>query len=76
MMKILGIFFLILSSSLTIVILLDLSMKFSFRQSLSHLINPFQVMDAGEYVMIAGLFFIVICHQILMIRKEKSNRSN
>ena len=75
-MKVFGIFFMILSSSLTLIILLDLSMNFSFKQSLSHLINPFRVMDAGEYVMIAGLFFIVICHQIVMIRKEKSNRSN
>ncbi|GKU83521.1 hypothetical protein [Niallia sp. NCCP-28] len=75
-MKILGIFLMILFCSVSLVILLDLSMNFSLSQSLSHLINPFRVMDAGEYVMLTGLFLIVISHQIIMIIKSKSNRSN
>ena len=75
-MKILGIFFLVLFSSLSLVILIDLSMKFTLKQSLSHLINPFRVMDAGEYVMLGGLFLIVIGHQIYMIIKNKKDKNN
>lgn len=78
-MKILGIFLLVLFSSVSLVIIIDLSMKFTLKQSLTHLINPFRVMDAGEYVILGVLFLIVICQQIYMIiknKKEKNNKTN
>jgi hypothetical protein len=39
-----------------------------------HLLNPFWVMSNAEYIMLAGLFLIVIGQQIFMIIKKKKEK--
>ncbi|WP_445487767.1 hypothetical protein [Niallia sp. 03133] len=74
-MKILGIFFVVLVSSLLMVMAMDFLIGDSLSQSLDHLIDPFRAMHAGEYVILAGLIIIVVGQQIVMIRKEKSEKA-
>ncbi|MBZ6486294.1 hypothetical protein ACFW1J_10020 [Priestia aryabhattai] len=59
-------------------LLMDFLLGFSFYDSFLHLLNPFWVMSNAEYIMLAGLFLIVIGQQIFMIikKKEKRYRSN
>lgn len=59
-------------------LLMDFLLGFSFYDSFLHLLNPFWVMSNAEYIMLAGLFLIVISQQIFMIikKKEKRYRSN
>lgn len=73
-MKIMVIFFLVLLFSLSFIIGLDISLGFSLSQSLSHLLDPFRVMDIGEYIMIIGLVIIVISNQILITLINMKNK--
>ncbi|MBX9968088.1 hypothetical protein H7K06_11235 [Priestia aryabhattai] len=59
-------------------LLMDFLLGFSFYDSFLHLLNPFWVMSNAEYIMLGGLFLIVISQQIFMIikKKEKRYRSN
>ncbi|MGB3786254.1 MAG: hypothetical protein WA995_25225 [Priestia megaterium] len=59
-------------------LLMDFLLGFSFYDSFLHLLNPFWVMSNAEYIMLAGLFLIVISQQIFMIilKKEKRYRPN
>ncbi|MGP7818037.1 hypothetical protein [Niallia sp. 01092] len=74
-MKLFGVFFVTLFCSLMIIVALDLLIGESLTQSLNHFIDPFKVMHAGEYVVLAGFIIIVIVQQIVMIRKEKKGSS-
>ena len=56
-------------------LLMDFLLGFSFYDSFLHLLNPFWVMSNAEYIMLAGLFLIVIGQQIFMIIKKKEKRS-
>ncbi|MED3896214.1 hypothetical protein [Priestia aryabhattai] len=55
-------------------LLMDFLLGFSFYDSFLHLLNPFWVMSNAEYIMLAGLFLIVIGQQIFMIIKKKEKR--
>ncbi|MCY9020684.1 hypothetical protein MOF32_04140 [Priestia megaterium] len=55
-------------------LLMDFLLGFSFYDSFLHLLNPFWVMSNAEYIMLAGLFLIVIGQQIFMIIKKKKKR--
>ncbi|HWL26428.1 hypothetical protein H7K20_18465 [Priestia aryabhattai] len=60
-------------------LLMDFLLGFSFHDSLMHLLNPFWVMSNAEYIMLVGLFLLVIGQQIFMIikkKKEKQYRPN
>ncbi|MFT8322553.1 MAG: hypothetical protein ABF649_16815 [Bacillus sp. (in: firmicutes)] len=74
-MKLLSIFIAVLSGSLLLVVTVDLLGGISLSESIGNLINPFKVMHAGEYVVLAGLVIIVAGQQILMIRKAKTNKT-
>ncbi|KRE09267.1 MULTISPECIES: hypothetical protein [Priestia] len=60
-------------------LLMDFLLGFSFHDSFLHLLNPFWVMSNAEYIMLAGLFLLVIGQQIFMIiqkKKEQRYRPN
>jgi len=58
-------------------LLMDFLLGFSFLDSFMHLLNPFWVMSNAEYIMLSGLFLIVIGQQIFsIIKKKEENRSN
>ena len=60
-------------------LLMDFLLGFSFYDSFLHLLNPFWVMSNAEYIMLAGLFLLVIGQQIFMIvqkKKEQRYRPN
>ncbi|WP_141431005.1 hypothetical protein [Bacillus sp. 03113] len=73
-MKVLAIFilFLILTTMLSIV--MDLLLGIKLTHALFHLLNPFWVMETGEYVMLYGLLLFVIVQQIVLSRKEKTKK--
>lgn len=74
-MKVLGIFVLILSLSSSLSLAIDtLLLGFTFYQATTHLLNPFWVMDAGEYVMLLFFLLITIGQQIFFIIKNKANK--
>ncbi|WP_416435180.1 hypothetical protein [Priestia megaterium] len=55
-------------------LLMDFLLGFSLLESSMHLLNPFWVMSNAEYIMLAGLFLIVIGQQIFMIIKKKKEK--
>ncbi|MDP9580420.1 UNVERIFIED_ORG: flagellar biosynthesis component FlhA [Bacillus sp. 1751] len=55
-------------------LLMDFLLGFSLLDSFMHLLNPFWVMSKAEYIMLAGLFLIVIGQQIFMIIKRKKEK--
>jgi len=60
-------------------LLMDFLLGFSFHDAFMHLLNPFWVMSNAEYIMLTGLFLIVVGQQIFMIikkKKEKQYRPN
>jgi len=57
-------------------LLMDFLLGFSFYDSFLHLLNPFWVMSSAEYIMLAGLFLIVIGQQIFLIIKKKEEKRN
>jgi hypothetical protein len=74
-MKVLGIFVLILSLSISLSFAIDtLLLGFTFYQAATHLLNPFWVMDAGEYIMLLFFLLITIGQQIFFIIKNKANK--
>ena len=74
-MKVLGIFVLILSLSLSLTLAIDtLLLGFILCHALNHLLNPFWVMDIGEFVMLLFFLLITIGQQIFFIIKNKANK--
>ncbi|WP_299094810.1 hypothetical protein [uncultured Metabacillus sp.] len=73
-MKVLGVFLLILLLSTLLSLALDLLLGFPFTQEATHLLNPFWVMDAGEYVMLIFFLLITISQQIFNLIKNKANK--
>lgn len=55
-------------------LLMDFLLGFSFHDSFMHLLNPFWVMSNAEYIMLTGLFLIVVGQQIFMIIKKKKEK--
>jgi hypothetical protein len=75
-MKVLGVFVLIFLLSISLSLAMDILLGFSFSKATTHLLNPFWVMDAGEYVMLVFLLLITIGQQIFFIIKNKANKQN
>jgi hypothetical protein len=73
-MKVLGIFIFIFLLSTTLSLLMDLLLGFNFSQALFHLLNPFWVIETGEYVMLGFFLLLTIGQQIVMIIKNKANK--
>jgi hypothetical protein len=73
-MKILGIFVFILLLTSSLSVLMDILLGFKLSQSLINLLNPFWVIEAGEYVMIIFFLLLTIGQQIVIIRKNKANK--
>ena len=73
-MKILAIFTFILLLSISLSVSMDILNGFTYYQILSNLLNPFWVMDTGEYLMIAFLLLLTIGHQIVISIKNKTNK--
>jgi hypothetical protein len=75
-MKALGAIVLVLLLSILLSLSLDILLGFKLSHALFHLLNPFWVIETGEYVMLAFLLLLTIAHQIVIIRKNKANRQN
>lgn len=76
-MKVLGVFVLIFLLAISLSILMDILLGFKLSHALLHLLNPFWVIEPGEYVMIAFLLLITIGHQIMIIiKRNKQNGSS
>jgi len=75
-MKIFGISILIFLLATSNLLLMDILLGFRLSDSLFHLLNPFWIMSNAEYVMLAGLFLIVIGQQIFLIIKKKEEKRN
>jgi hypothetical protein len=73
-MKILGIFVFILLLTSSLSVLMDILLGFKLSQSLINLLNPFWVIEAGEYVMIIFFLLLTIGQQIVIIMKNKANK--
>ncbi|MFB9761389.1 hypothetical protein [Ectobacillus funiculus] len=75
-MKILGVFIFIFLLSISLSVFMDILLGFSLSQALLHLLNPFWVIESGEYVMLALLLLLTIGQQIVIIIKNKADKSN
>ena len=75
-MKIFGISILIFLLATSNLLLMDILLGFRLSDALLHLLNPFWVMSSAEYIMLIGLFLIVIGQQIFLIIKKKEEKRN
>jgi hypothetical protein len=78
-MKVVSVVVFIFLGTITTNVLIDLMSGYRLSFAMSNLINPFWVIEPGEYVMLALLLFIIIGQQILFIiknREENQNGSN
>lgn len=75
-MKIFGISILIFLLATSNLVLMDILLGFRLSDALLHLLNPFWVMSSAEYIMLAGLFLVVIGQQIFLIIKKKEEKRN
>ena len=75
-MKIFGISILIFLLATSNLLLMDILLGFRLSDALLHLLNPFWVMSSAEYIMLAGLFLIVIGQQIFLTIKKKEEKRN
>lgn len=75
-MKILGIFVFILLLTCALSVLMDILLGLKLSQSLFNLLNPFWVIETGEYVMIVFFLLLTIGQQIVIIIKNKANKQN
>ncbi|SDH83557.1 hypothetical protein [Alteribacillus bidgolensis] len=75
-MKVLGIFVFILLLTSSLSVLIDILLGFKLSHSLINLLNPFWVIESGEYVMIVFFLLLTIGQQIVIIIKNKANKQN
>ena len=75
-MKVLGIFIFILLLTISLSLSIDILLGFKLYHALFHLLNPFWVMEPGEYVLLTFLLLITIGQQIMIIVKNKANKQN
>jgi len=75
-MKIFGISVFIFLLATSNLLLMDILLGFRLSDALLHLLNPFWVMSSAEYIMLIGLFLIVIGQQIFLIIKKKEEKRN
>jgi hypothetical protein len=69
-MKVFGVFVNILLLAVSLSTLMDILLGFKLSHALLHLLNPFWVIEPGEYVMVAFLLLITIGQQIAIIIKN------
>jgi hypothetical protein len=69
-MKVLGIFVFIFLLASSVSVLMDILLGFKLSHSLFHLLNPFWVIGAGEYVMLIFFLLITIDQQIESFQEE------
>ncbi|MBT2740692.1 hypothetical protein [Bacillus sp. ISL-77] len=76
-MKVFGVFVFILLLAISLSVLMDILLGFKLSHALLHLLNPFWVIEPGEYVLIAFLLLITIGQQIMIIiKRNKQNGSS
>lgn len=73
-MKVLGAFLLTFLLSISLSLTLDILLGIKFYQALTNLLNPFWVMDAGEYVLLILFLLITIGQQFFIQIKNKANK--
>lgn len=73
-MKVLGIIGFVLLLSLSITFTMDMLLGLNFLHAVSHLLNPFNVIEVGEYVIIAFVFIIIIGQQVFYHLKNKTEK--
>jgi ABC-type Na+ efflux pump permease subunit len=73
-MKVLGIFLFILLLTISLSVFMDILLGFTLTQAMYHLLNPFWVMEAGEYVMLGFFILLTIGYQIGSSIKNKANK--
>ncbi|MFG6150287.1 hypothetical protein [Halobacillus sp. B23F22_1] len=71
-MKVLGIFIFLLFVAISFNLVIDILLGLTLSQAMHRLLNPFWVIEPGEYVMLAFFLFITIGQQILYIKKNKN----
>ena len=75
-MKVFGVFVFILLLSVSLSTLMDILLGFKLSHALLHLLNPFWVIEPGEYVMLAFLLLITIGQQITIIIKSNKQKGS
>ncbi|MBT2728264.1 hypothetical protein J7E63_15120 [Bacillus sp. ISL-75] len=75
-MKVFGVFVFILLLVISLSVLMDILLGFKLSHALLHLLNPFWVIEPGEYVMIAFLLLITIGQQIAIIIKNNKQKGS
>jgi hypothetical protein len=75
-MKVFGIIICIFLASISTIVLTDLITGFNFFDALSNLINPFRVIEPGEYVMLAFVLVLIVGQQIFIIMKNQDDKQN
>ncbi|MDQ0246087.1 hypothetical protein J2S09_003674 [Bacillus fengqiuensis] len=75
-MKALGAVVFILLLSILLSLSMDILLGFKLSHALFHLLNPFWVIETGEYVMLAFLLLLTIGQQIALILRNKRNKQN
>ncbi len=75
-MKVIGVFIFIFLLTIVQTFSLDMLLGLTFSEAISHLLNPFWVMESGELIMLLALFLLTIAQQIIFMRKNKANKQN
>lgn len=73
-MKVLGTFIFIFLLAILLCLSIDILLGFSFTHALYHLLNPFWVIEPGEYVMLILFLLLTIGQQIMISVKNKSDK--
>jgi hypothetical protein len=75
-MKVLFVFLFILLLTIMFNMFMDFLLKMSLSQSLDNLMNPFWVMEPGEYVILVFVILLTIGQQIspVVIKKIKTKK--
>jgi hypothetical protein len=73
-MKVIGILLFVFLLSLSVILAMDILLGFKFYQIVPRLLNPLNVMDAGEYFIIAFVILLIIGQQIIFYFKNKADK--
>jgi hypothetical protein len=73
-MKVMGILLFVFILALSVILAMDILLGFKFNQIVPRLLNPLNVMDAGEYVIIAFVLLLIIGQQIIFYYKNKADK--
>ncbi|MBM4765138.1 hypothetical protein [Bacillus sp. B15-48] len=73
-MKALGICLLIFLLTMFLCLFMDIMLGFTFYQALFNLFSPFWVIETGEIIMLAFIFFLTIGQQLMFSVKNKANK--